>query len=192
MRSRRLLSALLAATFLIAGCARLLPKAQSEVHSPWGNFEEARTTFERIEPDRTTASDLRSRGIDPYTSDNVKLLSYSDILLKFPVANGWSRDSLDSGLRRCLEAGKHCIGYSIEVHDVKRDRVGGFWEDTLGFKRIVDVSGWTFNGLILLVDDRVVYTLYGGQPNVREKETSRQPLGPVQNLGDAAGSLIRP
>jgi hypothetical protein len=77
------------------------------------------------------------------------------------------------------------------VHDVKRDHVGGFWADTLGFKRIVDVSGWSFNGLILLVEDRVVYTLYGGQPNLREKETSRQPLGPVQNLGEAAGGLVR-
>ncbi|HET9652610.1 MAG TPA: hypothetical protein VFP36_10480 [Usitatibacter sp.] len=192
MRLPRLLCALLAALSLAAGCARLLPKAQSEVHSPWGNFEEARTAFERIEPDRTTASDLRVQGIDPYTSENVKILSYSDILLKFPIANGWSRDTLDAGLRRCLEAGKECIGYSIDVHDVKRDHVGGFWSDTLGFKRIVDVSGWTFNGLILLVDNRVVYTLYGGQPKVREKEVSRQPLGPVQNLGEAVGGFVRP
>jgi hypothetical protein len=183
--------ALLAAVFLIAGCTQLLPKAQSEVHSPWASFDEARTAFERIRPERTTTSELRAQGIDPYASTNVQLLSYSDILLKFPLANGWSRDTLDPGLRRCLEAGKECTGYSIVVHDVKRDRVGGFWADTFGFKRIVDVSGWSFNGLILLVDERVVYTLYGGQPNLREKETSRQPLGPVQNLGEAAGSLVR-
>lgn len=191
MGAPRRLCALLATATLLAGCAELLPKAHSEVHSPWGSFDEARAAFERIQPERTTTSELRAQGIDPFTSTNVQLLTYSDILLKFPLANGWSRDALDPGLRRCLEAGKECTGYSINVHDVKRDRVGGFWSDTFGFKRIVDVSGWTFNGLILVVDEHVVYTLYGGQPNLREKETSRQPLGPVQNLGEAAGSLVR-
>ena len=192
MRSPRPGCALLAATFLMAGCTQLLPKAQSEVHSPWASFEEAKVAFERIQPERTSASDLRAQGIDPYSSSNVQLLTYSDILLKFPLANGFARETLDPGLRRCLEAGKECIGYSIAVHDVRRDRVGGFWADMFGFKRVVDVSGWTFNGLILLVDERVVYTLYGGQPNVKEKETSRQPLGPVQQIGEAAGSLVRP
>ena len=38
--------------------------------------------------------------------------------------------------------------------------------------------------------DRVVYTLYGGQPKVQATEKSIQPLGPVQSLGDAT-SLIK-
>jgi hypothetical protein len=104
-----------------------------------------------------------------------------------------AHDRLDAGLRQCLEAGKACTGYSINVRDVKRDRVGGFWKDTLGFKRVVDVSGWTFNALVLLVGDQVVYTLYGGQPNLREQEITRQPLGPVQNFGESLplGNLAR-
>jgi hypothetical protein len=58
-------------------------------------------------------------------------------------------------------------------------------QDTLGFKRVVETTGWQFNALILLVGDRVVYTLYGGQPNLHKQEVTRQPLGPVQNIGDA-------
>jgi len=42
---------------------------------------------------------------------------------------------------------------------------------------------------ILIVDEHVVYTLYGGQPKVHAEETSRQPLGPLQNL-DAVGKLV--
>ena len=190
MNSPRQLSVLLAALSLAAGCSDLLPKAEQQVANPWGNFEAAKATFEQIEPDRTTAADLRSRGIDPFTSENVQLLSYSDILLKFPLADGWSARSLDGGLRRCLEAGKQCTGYSINVQEVHRDRVGSFVLDLLSFKRTVDVKGWSFNGLILLVDDRVVYTLYGGQPKVQATEKSIQPLGPVQSLGDAT-SLIK-
>jgi hypothetical protein len=55
----------------------------------------------------------------------------------------------------------------------------------LGFKRVTDTSGWSFNALILLVNDRAVYTLYGGQPIVREHEVAIQPLGPVQSLGNS-------
>ena len=102
-------------------------------------------------------------------------------------------DRLDQGLRQCLEAGKACTGYFLSVKDVRRDRVGNFWQDTAGFKRTVEVSGWSFNALVLMVNERVVYTLYGGQPKLLEHEVTRQPLGPVQNFGDSLplGSMLR-
>lgn len=184
MRLLRSAALLIAATAL-AGCADLLPKGHSEVSSAWSSFDEAKAAIERIVPEQTSAADLRAQGIDPYTSPNVQLLSYSDILLRFPMNGNFDRAGLDHGLKDCLDAGKACSGYSISVRELKRDRTGPFWPDALGFKRVVDVSGWTFNALILMIGDRVVYTLYGGQPNVREQETSRQPLGPVQSIGDA-------
>jgi hypothetical protein len=179
------------AALLLAGCSSLLPKSQSEVSSGWHSFEEARGAIERIEPGRTTVADLSALGIDPYASPNVQVLTFSDIALRFPL--NLPPERLDAGLRRCLESGKACTGYSISVRDVKRDRVGGFWQDTLGFKRVVEVTGWSFNALVLLVDDRVVYTLYGGQPNLREQEVTRQPLGPAQNFGDSLplGNLVK-
>ncbi len=190
--SRRRAAVLAVAAVVAAGCADLLPKAKHEVESPWRSFEEARRAIESIVADRTTVADLKTLGIDPYGSPNVQLLTFSDIALRFPVyvaGNG----HLDPGLRACLEAGKECTGYSISARDITRDRVGSFWEDTLGFKRIVEVRGWSFNALVLLVNDRVVYTLYGGQPNVRENEVTRQPLGPAQNFGDSIpyGSLVK-
>jgi hypothetical protein len=121
----------------------------------------------------------------------VQLLSFSDILLRFPMIGADYHAHLDPGLHRCLEAGKACTGYAITIHVTHRDRTGNFWVDTFGFKRVTDVTGWTFNGLILLVDDKVVYTLYGGQPRVREQEVTRQPLGPVQGIGEAATNLIK-
>jgi hypothetical protein len=181
---------LLAGASALAGCASLLPTSRSEVSGAWHSFEEAKATIEAIVPERTTAADLRAAGIDPYASANVQLLSYSDVLLRFPLN---ATVAGDSGLRECLAAGKACTGYSINVREVKKDHVGSFWQDTLGFKRVVETSGWQFNALILLVGDRVVYTLYGGQPNLREQEVTRQPLGPAQNLGDSipVGSLGR-
>jgi hypothetical protein len=175
-------ASMLAGASALAGCASLLPTSLSEVTGRWHSFDEAKATIEAIVPDRTTVTDLRAAGIDPYASTNVQLLSYSDVLLRFPLNASFAGDP---GLRECLAAGKACIGYSINVRETKKDHVGSFWQDTLGFKRVVETSGWQFNALILLVGDRVVYTIYGGQPNLHEQEITRQPLGPAQNLGDA-------
>jgi hypothetical protein len=183
--------AVVAVACIAGGCAALLPTSQSEVRSPWRDFAQAREAIERIRPGATTGADLRTLGFDPYSGPNVQILTYSDIATRFPVQVGV--DKLDAGLRQCLEAGRRCTGYHVNVREVKRDRVGGFWHDTLGFKRTVEVTGWSFNALVLLVEDRVIYTLYGGQPNIREQEVSRQPLGPLQDFGESLplGSLVR-
>jgi hypothetical protein len=172
----------------LMGCSALLPKARTEVASPWKSFDEAKAAIESIVPGGTSVTELRARGIDPYTSPNVQLLSYSDILRRFPLDDGARWEKLDPGLRDCLEAGKSCSGFEITLGDIQRKRVGPFIPDLLRFKQIVDVSGWTFNALILMVDDRVVYTLYGGQPSIRTREMTRNPLGPAQDLGKALPS----
>ena len=188
---RRQIATLACGVLLAQGCAQLLPRSEVEVTSPWRTFDEARLAIESIVPDATTAADLRRLGIDPYADANVQLLTYSDIALRFPVSLGHER--LDSGLRRCLESGKACTGYQINVRDVRRNRVGGFWEDTLGFKRTIEVTGWSFNALVLLVDGRVTYTLYGGSPKLSEQEVTRQPLGPAQDFGESLsiGRLVK-
>ena len=98
---------------------------------------------------------------------------------------------LDKGLRECIEAGKSCVGYSLTIRDTKRERIGNFWLDALSFKRVVEVTSWSFNALILTIDDRVVYTLFGGQRNVHEFETNVQPLGPLQGWGDTLPGLVK-
>jgi hypothetical protein len=179
------------AATLLAGCAELLPKAHNTFESPWSNFETAKAAIERIEPYRTTKADLKAADIDPFVNANVALLTYSDIILRFPIGGSVPAEKLDRGLRECLFAGKSCYGYAMNIRDVKRDRTANFWLDSLSFYRKVDVAGWSFNALILLIDDVVVYTLYGGQPIIREVETNLQPLGPLQNWGDAIPGLIR-
>src|SRR5471030_2385364 len=126
----------------LAGCTALLPTSQAEVNGPWRSFEEAKAAIERIEPDRTTMADLRASGIDPSESANVQLLSFSDILLRFPMGISAASGPMNRGLHECLEAGKSCTGYSISVREVKHDRTGSFWLDALRFKRVVDTSGW--------------------------------------------------
>lgn len=176
---------------LLGGCAELLPKASVEVSSGWHSFEEARAAIERFVPYQTTVADLKAAGIDPYVTPNVELLTFSEIVLRFPLGGSMSMDVLDRGLRECLEAGSECQGYAISVKETKRDRVGNFWLDALYFRRVVDVSGWSFHALILVVDGRVVYVLHGGQPIIKEQEVNRRPLGPLQSWGDVIPGYLR-
>jgi hypothetical protein len=91
-----------------------------------------------------------------------------------------------------MKAGKSCSAYLINVKRIDRNRVGNFWLDALAFRRETDVSGWTFNALIIFVDDVAVYAVYGGQPTIHELQLDRNPLGPLQGWGDwAAGRAVR-
>jgi len=186
--SRHLLRRLLAAAACLAcaACVQLLPKSQEQVAGQWQSFDEAKAAIDRIVPGKTRTAELAKSGFDPYANPNIQLLTYSDVVLRFPLGAGMVDARLDPGLRDCLLAAKVCTGYAISLRDIHHDRQGDFFMDVLGFKRVVQTHGWTFTALILLMDDRVVYTLYGGQPNVLEHEVTRRPLGPLQ---DASGSF---
>lgn len=175
------------AACLAAGCAGLLPSSQTVVHGKWESFDEAKAAVEGIEPHRTTLADLHASGLDPYGNPNVELLSYSDILRRFPMAG--AHKALDPGLRECLEAGKACTGYAVDIKRADSKRVGNFLLDFFSFRRETESSGWTFNALVLLVGDEVVYSLYGGKPSIAETSKTIEPLGPVQNWNGSG--LIR-
>ena len=178
-------TAFLAAALALAGCATLLPTTQSGVSSPWRSFDEARRAIEAIEPDRTTVADLKAARIDPYASQNVQLLSYSDVLLRFPLNAATSNSHLDRGLRTCSRRENRVHWYSISVREVKKDHVGSFWQDTLAssawWKPRVAVQRAHHAG----GRARRVHALRRAAPTSTSRKVSRQPLGPIQNLGDA-------
>jgi hypothetical protein len=187
---QRFRAAGLAALLLFSGCSSLLPRSQSEARGTWTTFDEARAAMEKIRPKETTRAELNAAGIDPYKTPNITILTYSDILLRFPVTAALTMEQLDEGLQHCFKAGTKCDGYLVQAREAKRRRTGNFWLDSLNFDRPAETKGWSFNALIVLVDDVVVYTLYGGQPVLTEHERERNPLGPLQSWGSAVPSLI--
>lgn len=189
MDAARPIAALLAVGVL-CGCADWLPRADVATQQAWSNFEEAKAAIERVEPHVTTRGELTAAGIDPLQNAAITILSLPDVMQRFTVGTALNADELDPGIRRCLVAGNACTGYSILVRRNDRSRIGNFWLDTFNFRRETDVTGWTFNALILFVDDVVVYTVHGGQPRIHEKEISRNPLGPLQSLGEGVGSAL--
>ncbi|WP_231480496.1 hypothetical protein [Thiomonas sp. FB-Cd] len=69
---------------------------------------------------------------------------------------------------------------------VDHKRVGSFWLDFLDFRRRTITSGWRFKMLMLVVDDRVVYKIWSGQPDISEVQSTTNPLGPLQGFGESA------
>jgi len=185
---RRVLVSLAAAA--LAGCSGLLPRAELATQETWNDYASAEAAVEKIVPLETRRVDLSAAGIDPRKNAAITILSFSDVVQRFAVGAAIRQEELDAGVRRCLVAGKACTGYAIVVKQTSRKRIGNFWLDSFNFHRETDITGWSFNALILFVDDLVVYTLHGGQPRLHEKEVTRNPLGPLQGWGEQGPNLF--
>jgi hypothetical protein len=174
----------------LPACGSLLPRSTDETRMAWQEFDQARQSIEQIIPYQTRRAELLSDGFDPYRNPAVTILSWPELLQKFATADMLKTGILDSGLQACLAAGRRCTGLSISVRRIARQRQGNFWLDSLSFRREVLVTGWTFNALIVFLDDLAIYRAFGGQPKIEEVSITRNPLGPIQAWGDSVGGLL--
>jgi len=183
---------LVMAAFLgLTGCgSSALPKSKTTTQSPWETFEEAKTAYDSIEPFQSTADDLKAIGYDPYTSANVRVLSYLDVIERFLPKDSLRMESLDPGLRTCVEAAVDCWAYEISPNVVKSRREGNAFLDVFGFKRTTKTSGWRFSAIVVLMDDIVQYKVWDGTPSIREEKIVTKPLGPLQEMEDVVPQLI--
>ena len=181
----RLLSGLmlLLAAALVCGCSGLLPKTKEITKSPWPTYQAAQEAFDKIVPGQTTIAELRQMSMDPSSNPNIAILNYADVMRKFMLNQSFSVNDLDNGVRECVSAKVACRGFEINQSLLEKNRQGNVMLDVLGFYRETQTTGWRFNGLILLKDDIVVYKLTGGQPILQGTEESKNPLGPVQAIG---------
>jgi hypothetical protein len=169
----------------ITACSTLLPRSEATTDSPWQSFEEAQRTFDQIIPRKTTVADLRRLKLDPASNPNITILNYSDVIRRFIPSPSIDASSLDTGVQECVKAAIRCQGYEVDHRVLKRSRYGNFWADIFNFRRKIEIIGWRFNAVVLIIDDVVVYKLTGGQPVIHEHEDSNNPLGPLQGAGEA-------
>ena len=177
--------AILALFIALTGCATLLPSSKTVVASPWKNFGDAEAFYEKIIPGKTTLQDLKQMGFDPYEAPNIKILTSRDIVNYFMSNPSIKKENLDEGIQKCIDAKDRCQAYQIAPSDKKKKREGNFWLDILRFKRQTKETGWEFKGLIIVVDNLVVYKEpVSGDPNIDKPDEQKNPLGPLQELGD--------
>jgi hypothetical protein len=168
--------------FLTSACSSLLPESHTDTTS-FKSFDEARAAVEALVPMKSDKRTLETNGFNPAKHPNTTILTHSDVARRFLPSSLLKREDLDPGVLACLEARDACRGLEIIGAKIDKLRTGSFWADFLNFQRLSRTTGWRFNALVLLVDDVVVYRSWGGQPEVNELETARNPLGPFQDIG---------
>jgi hypothetical protein len=171
-----------------SGCSSLLPHSKLQVLTPWHSYAEAEALYARVVPDKTTLTELHAYGLDPAKTANVAILSHDDLLRRIVAMASVDLNNLDPALRECVKAYQKCFAYELKQDYSERNRIGNFFLDFLTFKQVTDVTGWQFDAVIVISDDKVIYKLWSGKPMVHQLEDTRHPLGPLQGLGTA---LIR-
>lgn len=174
---------LLAAAVSMAGCSSLLPNAHQDTETPWRDYAEAEAMFGKIIPGKTTLAELKALGIDPELTANITVLDHADLLRRLVPTTTFDISLLDPALADCMKAPRSCSAYEIEQTHVDRQRTGGFWSDFFNFKRTIEISGWQFDAVIVLRNERVIYKLWSGKPKIRQIDLERNPLGPLQSIG---------
>ena len=173
---------------LLGGCTAMLPESRME-STPFSSYEDVRAAFQKLEPMKSHKSTLQANGFNPVEHPNTKLLTHSDVVRIFVPSALLQREDLDPGVLACLEARDACHGLEFDAAKISRARVGNFLTDFANFHRRTETTGWRFHGLILFVNDMVVYRSWGGQPRVNEVETTSNPLGPLQDVGPSLLSI---
>ncbi len=174
----------------LAGCAALLPRGGSDQPSAFATFEAARKAIEQIEPSRTTLGDMQRLGFDPYAGKNVTVIPYPDVVARLAPHPGVPLDALDPGVRECIAARSDCRAYMFHLGEQARRREGSFWLDLLNFKRTTIVTGWRFDGLVVMRGDVVLFRNFSGEARIDRIERQVNPLGPLQGAGNRLGGRL--
>ncbi len=183
---------ILSLILLLTGCGvRLLPTTEDTVRSPWDSFEEAKAAFDQVVIHETNLKGLQQVGFDPFTTANMEILTYLDIMERFLPNQAITKEDLDEGIRQCIEAQSKCLAYEMKVQVENTERKGNVFLDLFGFKRKTYRKGWQFNSLFVFNEGCVVYKLWGGIPNINETSLRKKPLGPLQEAGPAAVSAVK-
>lgn len=173
---------------LLVGCS-VLPSDENLSRSPWGSFEQAKATYDLIIPNETTLTQLKELKYDPYSTPNIKILTYLDIIKEFIPNQSIRIADLDPAVQECIKVRERCFAYKVTPHERHSDRHGNFLLDLLGFRKKTEITGWEFNAMIVIIDDKVVYKIWAGTPMSAEHRDSKKPLGLLQSEGNA-GNLL--
>jgi hypothetical protein len=194
---RTILILVFSLALISTGCFSLLPSTKTKIQSQWQSFDAAKTSFDKVTPYQTTEADLKTLGFDPYTSPNIKILTYLDVMNRFMPNPSIKKEELDEGIQYCIDSREYCKALEFQPSHVNTQRQGNVVLDVLNFQRKVEQTGWEFQAFIVLIDDVVVYKLWGGKPAIDEYREAKNPLGPLQDAGagmakDAAVKAVIP
>lgn len=183
---------LASAALSLSACASwgVLPSTVEKTESPFQTYKSAEDAYAQVKPFVTTTKELKVRGFDPYTTPNIRVLNYLDLVPRFLPQQSMKMDDLDPAVQACLTARDRCAGWLAEPSISSKDRTGNVALDVLGFERETTSTGWKASMLLLVQDGVVVYKLWSGTPTILEVKTEKKPLGPLQDLSGPAAAAV--
>jgi hypothetical protein len=173
----------------VGGCAwmpqsdEFLP-SQVEAGGGFETFSAVKDAYDKVKPGMTEAN-LCDFGFDPARSSKAEMLSYLGVIERFVPRDSIRFDSLPQPVRDCIDAQDHCQAFVFHPSRLTHTRTGDFLMDFFGFDRVTQDVGWSADLVFLVQDDRVVYKIMSGQPYIADVHNVRQPLGPLQDVGNA-------
>ncbi|WP_410499980.1 hypothetical protein [Chitinibacter sp. S2-10] len=174
---------------LLASCTSLLPRTIQNSDTPWTSYSEAETAFNAIEIEKTTLDQLHEMGLNPSKTPNITKLSHADLMRRLALTGGGDPRWMAPQIQRCVAEQLACFAYEVEQRSTLRKRDGNFWLDFLGFKRNTTISGWYFDAIFIIQQDKVVYKLWSGTPSIEQFEKDTTPLGPFQRFDPSVFGL---
>ena len=175
----------------LAGCTALLPSSSAVSPSSFDSFEAAQAALEKTVPYKTTLEELKALGFDPQASANVSIIPYPEVVSRLAPYSGVALDALDPGVRDCILAQTQCKAYVYRFGRTDRQRDGNFFLDFLNIKRHTQISGWRFEGLVVVRDGVVLFRNSAGEPRLDATERNTNPLGPFQRYGESSDIFLR-
>jgi len=162
----------------------MLPQATKRTHSPWATFAQAKASYDAIIPGYSSRQQLHQLGFDPQRTANIQHVTYLQVIQHFMPHFSIKLHHLDPRLQACIQAREHCTGYQVEPKLTTKARYGNAFLDIFNFRRRTRTTGWSFQALIVMHNERVVYKIWQGEPNILIHEDKRSPLGPFQSIGN--------
>ncbi len=173
----------------LCACSAMLPDARQDVISPWADFDSAKSSFDQIIPFQTGMETVRKLGFDPYKTANMQVLNQAQVVSAVLPSPLQERSTIPQGIRDCMQVQQDCVGYLMEPGKIDQKRLGNFLLDFLNFKRNTLTTGWKFSALIVVIDNKVVYKQWTGQPKIESTDLRTNPLGPLQSMGETLKAL---
>jgi hypothetical protein len=176
--------------FALAGCTALLPSSKRDQPTRFDSFEAAALALGQTVPYLTTVPEMKALGFDIEASENVTVVPYPQLIARLAPNAAVPLDALDVGIRDCILARQACRVYVFQFARESRQRDGNFLLDFLNFRRSTAITGWRFEGLLVVSDGLLLFSNYSGEPHTDRTELEVRPLGPFQPAGESAGSLL--
>lgn len=187
-RIRPWVSAILATAFLglvLSGCSTSpLPSGHKRSFTAWTNFGQAKKAYDRVVIGKTDFRELKELGFDPFTVPNVRRLTYLDVISHFMPNPSIDVEQLAPGLQQCIYAREKCYGIEAWPKVKSKRRYGNTALDLMNFQKHTEISGWEFRAIVVLVNNKVVFKIWSGTPNILQFDHERNPLGPLQGASD--------